>query len=282
MQLTAHKPTSDLIRLVAALGGTWSGTCAMCRCPAHADRTPSLSIRQGDRGILVKCFAGCDASDVLREISRFAQIPKSEIIVRHNAVVRPKANVERLWSEGIDTSGTLAAAYLERRGISHCFADLRFHPRCPKGPKPLTTFPPALLVAVRGEAGVLAIQRIFLATDATYTEKLMIGRPANGAWRGRPSENGHLAIAEGFETAARFTIRTGIPCWASLGAARLPLICLPEGLTDLFIAEDDDPEGAAAASRAVSAYAHGGLTIRRMRPPRPSGLKGSNDWARID
>ena len=282
MQLTAHKPTSDLIRLVAALGGTWSGTRAMCPCPAHADRTPSLSIRQGDRGILVKCFAGCDASDVLREISRFAKIPNTEIIGDRSLAVRPEPNVERLWSEGIDTSGTLAAAYLKRRGISESFTDLRFHPRCPKGPNPLTTFPPALLVAVRGEAGVLAIQRIFLAPDATYTEKLMIGRPANGAWRGRALEGGCLAIAEGFETAARFTMRTGIPCWASLGASRLPLIRLPEGLTDLIIAEDDDREGAAAASRAVSAYAREGVAIRRMRPPRPSGMKGSNDWARID
>ena len=56
---------------------------------------------------------------------------------------------------------------------------------------------------------------------------------------------------------------------------------LPHGLTELIIAEDDDAEGAAAAARAVAAYARDGLTIRRMPPPRPAGLKGPNDWATI-
>ena len=36
------------------------------RCPAHADRSPSLSIRVGlDGRVLVHCFAGCEASAVL-------------------------------------------------------------------------------------------------------------------------------------------------------------------------------------------------------------------------
>ena len=59
MALTAIRPTQDLIDLVGSLGGSWHGRTAMCLCPAHADREPSLSIRQGDRGILVTCFAGC-------------------------------------------------------------------------------------------------------------------------------------------------------------------------------------------------------------------------------
>lgn len=34
-------------------------------CPAHDDDTPSLSIREIDDRVLVHCFAGCDALDVL-------------------------------------------------------------------------------------------------------------------------------------------------------------------------------------------------------------------------
>ena len=109
----------------------------------------------------------------------------------------------------------------------------------------------------------------------------MIGRPAAGAWRGLPPDQNTLAIAEGFETAARFTMITGIPCWASLGAARLPLMEIPTSITELIIAEDDDAEGAAAAVRAVAAYAADGRTITRQPPPRPAGFSGSNDWARI-
>ena len=35
--------------------GKWQG-----RCPAHADRSPSLSVAEGQDGrVLVHCFAGC-------------------------------------------------------------------------------------------------------------------------------------------------------------------------------------------------------------------------------
>lgn len=37
----------------------------LARCPAHEDRSPSLSIRALDDGrILMHCFAGCDIEDV--------------------------------------------------------------------------------------------------------------------------------------------------------------------------------------------------------------------------
>ena len=34
-------------------------------CPAHADRSPSLSIRESDGKILLYCFTGCSAEEVL-------------------------------------------------------------------------------------------------------------------------------------------------------------------------------------------------------------------------
>lgn len=38
-------------------------------CPAHPDRTPSLTVRELDDGrILVHCFAGCGAMDVMGAI----------------------------------------------------------------------------------------------------------------------------------------------------------------------------------------------------------------------
>lgn len=37
----------------------------LARCPAHADRTPSLAIRERkDGALLVHCFAGCAAEEV--------------------------------------------------------------------------------------------------------------------------------------------------------------------------------------------------------------------------
>lgn len=34
------------------------------RCPAHDDSTPSLSIRDGERGVLLKCWAGCELTAI--------------------------------------------------------------------------------------------------------------------------------------------------------------------------------------------------------------------------
>ncbi len=41
----------------------------IAKCPAHADRSPSLTVRLNDDGrILLHCFAGCDADSVLGAI----------------------------------------------------------------------------------------------------------------------------------------------------------------------------------------------------------------------
>ncbi len=47
---------------------TGNGTYQAC-CPAHADRSPSLSIRETDDGaILVHCFAGCSVHEVVSAV----------------------------------------------------------------------------------------------------------------------------------------------------------------------------------------------------------------------
>ncbi len=41
--------------------GQWSA-----RCPAHADKGPSLSLRESpDGSVLVHCFAGCEVSEIV-------------------------------------------------------------------------------------------------------------------------------------------------------------------------------------------------------------------------
>lgn len=33
----------------------------LCKCPAHQDKSPSLTVKQADDGkVLIHCFAGCD------------------------------------------------------------------------------------------------------------------------------------------------------------------------------------------------------------------------------
>lgn len=41
----------------------------MAKCPAHDDKSPSLSVRETEDGrVLIHCHAGCGASDVLAAI----------------------------------------------------------------------------------------------------------------------------------------------------------------------------------------------------------------------
>jgi putative DNA primase/helicase len=55
--------------IAAALGGaTRNGAGWLACCCCHEDRSPSLSLKDGDDGkLLVKCFAGCDGRDILDE-----------------------------------------------------------------------------------------------------------------------------------------------------------------------------------------------------------------------
>ena len=275
MTITARQPSQELIDIVGALGGRWHGPAAMCRCPAHADQTASLSLRQGDKGILVHCFAGCQPEDVLRELTRIKpgrSYPRPETTAPRD----PGMLVTRMWREGRPIRGTAAEDYLRGRKLDTHYADLRFHPRCAKGRKPLTVFLPALLVGVRGDLGIAAVQRIFLdLKTGGYTEKMLLGETGNGSWRGTAAED-TLAIAEGFETATAFTQLHGIPCWASLGAKRLGLLALPATVTTVILAEDNGAEGRKAGSRALHVYRDRGLTVRRMPPPKPFG-----DWADV-
>lgn len=38
------------------------------RCPAHPDRSPSLSVSEGERGILLKCWAGCSLDEICEAV----------------------------------------------------------------------------------------------------------------------------------------------------------------------------------------------------------------------
>jgi hypothetical protein len=59
----------------------------LAKCPAHADRSPSLSIRETSDGtVLVKCFAGCGAADIVDAVGlRFSDLfPSREAFDHQN------------------------------------------------------------------------------------------------------------------------------------------------------------------------------------------------------
>lgn len=249
----------------------------MCLCPSHADRTPSLSIRQGDRGILVTCHAGCDATDVLLELRRIAKLPSispAEISGRH---ARQPSAYLAIWQAGGQIEGTLAEHYVrDVRNIWAPLEDVRFHARCPRGQGSLVSFKPALLVAMRKAGAIVAIQRIYLdPSNTTYTDKLVLGQAIGAAWtNGFPAKT--IGICEGFETAAAYTSLSGIQAWATMGAKRFHQVDIPASVETVILLADNDPEGRRARNRALEAYHRPGLSIETEWPP-----GRMNDWAQL-
>lgn len=271
MTLTELRPTQDTINLVAALRGTWHGSYAMCRCPVHDDRTPSLSIRQGTSGVLVHCFAGCNPRDIMRVLRNTDRVRAVEARPARSLDFRRLA--QRLWDDAIDVQGTLGERYLVGRCLPLDLPDVRFLSQCPLGRKPNTALHQALLVAVRDGGHLVAVQRIILdPRTSRHRGKFLLGRCGQGAWQPAPSGR-VLAVAEGFEDAAAFTSLTGVTCWAAMGASRLPILKLPPELDTLIIAEDNNSPGRRAAHRAAIAYARPGLQILRIPPG------NLDDWA---
>ena len=277
MAIIRNKPTAELRSLVKTLGGTWSGYTAMCRCPAHADRTPSLSVRQGDRGILVTCHAACDSRDVFRQLSRIASIPDFNRSVIEKANPNPGKPHLAIWRAARPIEGTLGERYVrDTRNIWAPLSDLRFHPRCPRGQGAFARFEPALLVAMRKGGEIVAIQRIFLDPEtASYTEKLCLGQAIGAAWTNGPPAR-TIGLCEGLETAAAYMSLTGIQAWATMGAKRFHQLTIPSSVETLILLADNDAEGRRARDRAWQAYQRPGLTIKTEWPP-----GGLNDWAQL-
>ena len=62
-----HSPIDNLLSLLEGVRRTGTGTW-LARCPAHADKSPSLSVRDADDKVLIHCHAGCTAHDVVAAV----------------------------------------------------------------------------------------------------------------------------------------------------------------------------------------------------------------------
>jgi len=153
-------------QLCEELGGHWSGSKGMARCPAHDDRTPSLGVTLGRRAILFHCFAGCSQGQVLAALAGRGVSPASMFsghaeINAGDCNRKPAhlASAERIWREAAPIDDTLAKAYLEARGIRAASRALRFNPRAPLGPRGNTQYLPAMIAAVTMDHGLVATRQ---------------------------------------------------------------------------------------------------------------------------
>lgn len=267
--------------IVKSLGSEWKPSGVMCRCPAHEDHSPSLSVRVGERGILFKCFAGCSTLEVIRALRGDRQrIPSSEggCTMPDGRERQLNGRIRGLWKEASAVTDTPAALYLAQRGFAGPHPSLRYHDRVPYGRGETVRYRPALLAAVECDTGIIALERLFLdpRTGLPVADldppKRLLGRPLGGAVRFGAATD-VLGLAEGWETAWSAHLLLGIPVWAALGADRLPLITVPERVKHLILLPDDDPPGRRGARRARHVQTRPDLVIET----RFAG-GGFNDW----
>jgi hypothetical protein len=67
-------------------GGGW-----MARCPAHQDRSPSLSIREENLKILLHCFGGCSIEAVCAAL----EIQVRELFGKRREIHKPEPRIVR-------------------------------------------------------------------------------------------------------------------------------------------------------------------------------------------
>jgi hypothetical protein len=273
-------PEQEGRALVERLGGHWTPSGGLCLCPAHDDRTPSLSVRPGRKRLLFHCFAGCSAEDVLRALERMRLLEPAAADRQAPLCIRddhqPSGAALRIWSESRSLAGTLAERYLAARALRTHSPELRFHPRAPNGRRPLTCYRPALIAAVRDDAGLTGIHRTFLDCEPglrgeSFPKKCGLGRFGRGAVR-LGGIAPRIALAEGIETALSASLLFALPCWATLGSERFGLIALPPGIDELLLFLDHDQGGRRAEALASAAFGSS-LRIEAHYPQREG-----DDW----
>ena len=177
----------------------------------------------------------------------------------------------QIWKETRPLRGTLAEAYLHRRGVAVAGAPtLRFHPRL-RHPVEPNTFFPCLVACVHDCGGrFLGIQRTYLQGPhkaPVRPVRMNLGKLTGGAVRLAEPADGVLLVGEGVESAAAAMQRFDTPGWATLGTPGLRALVVPEAVREVVIAADRDAPGLeAAAALAERLEAEGRrVTIRTRR-----------------
>jgi putative DNA primase/helicase len=266
--------------IVERLKGTWRQGKGMCCCPAHDDRTPSLSVTLGRKAILFHCFAGCSNENVIAALDRQG-VRSRELFDGSGPGTADRQNqsdfspnARRLWQSASAISDSPVERYLAQRGLQRASDQFRYLERTPLGPRGAVEFLPAMLAAVTTDIGVIAVHRTFLDVASGKLAgferpKRALGSLGFGAVRVAPPVQGRLGLAEGIESALAAMQLFGIPCWATLGNERFGLVSIPESVRELFLFIDNDTGGAHAEERALKAYAAPDRVIHSRAPASP-------------
>ena len=271
--------------IARALGGHRAGATWMARCPAHEDRSPSLSISVGKGGkVLVRCHAGCDQRDLIAALQERGlwQTTRRHLSIglkhRRRIAEEPDAEGQRrsaialaIWQASHASKETPIATHLRSRGLDvPALPALRFHAglKHPSG----GLWPAMVALVTHGATGSpIAVHRTFLARDGNGKApvdpaKMMLG-PSRGGVVRLCEPSAVLMVGEGIETCLAAMQATGTAAWAALSTSGLRLLDLPRAVRDVILLADGDESGEAAAQECARRWKREERRVRIARPP---------------
>ena len=275
--------------LAVALDGRKSGRGWTTKCPAHDDRTPSLSICERGGKVLVKCWAGCSQQEVIAALrarglwsGRDRQVrwqPKRSNPRTEKSDASAAERVERAllpWRDAQPLHGTLAETYQASRGINLLAVhSLRFHPRLWHWPSQ-SDWPAIVALVTNAASGKpLGTHQTFLARDgrgkAPVDKPRLFAGPigGGGVWFGEAGPDNELIVAEGVETTLSAMRLYGAAAGvAALSASGMKALALPPWAQRVRIVADNDTNGIgqSAARTAYRRWTAEGRAVRVALP----------------
>ena len=171
------------------------------------------------------------------------------------------ARARKLFAAGKPVLGTLAATYLQGRGITRLGPALRYHPRVflrqGEDDPDLATRSPALLTKITDNRGQITGCALFYLDPSTgvlaeiESPKRILGQLHGHAirfWSGKARSD--LIVGEGLENT--LSVGTALPEFdlaSCLTATHLGLFIPPPGIKPIWIARDNDEAGRYASMR---------------------------------
>jgi len=269
--------------------GRWSGAGGEARCPAHEDRTPSLSIHDGDNGrLLTCCHAGCTPEAVwttlqargLVERGDHRTAPRRRRCARAAPRPAPEPSPNQdyalaIWRASQPAENTLAQVYLRSRGITIPVpASVRYRPAVKHTDTGLH-LPCLVAAACNVDRRITGIQRIYLTHDGRKAPlnrpKMALGTLRGSAVRLAPTTD-RVWLTEGIEDALALVQMMGEPAWALLGTSNFKTVDLPQNIEQVILAPDGDEAGQGVIQETAMRLAGQGREVRAAKLP------AGKDW----
>ncbi len=264
--LLPKKGVNMLQKIIEKTKAKKHGSQYLGHCPAHDDKSPSLSIKQDGEKILLHCHAGCAYEDIA-----------SALDIREKNHQRSNEyqseSFKRIWGEieSINTRPENAASrYLKQRGInSDVFpSTLGFIRELKYSEKGKTSFHPALVGKITNSEGFLkGVMRTYITEDG-YKASVDTPKKCLGEIKGCGVRLGNIVgpvvhITEGIETGLAIYAAINQPVIAALNAGNQKTLEFESCIKEVHMWPDKDLSltGQRESELAAEAFMAKGLKV---------------------